>query len=215
MLTEEENLLLKTKRVAVVGCGGLGGYIIEMLGRIGVGNIIAIDGDVFEESNLNRQLLSDTFILGESKARAGKTRMARVNPEITLEAIFQRLDITNGKTLLKDCDIVFDALDNVESRLVLEEVCEDLEITIVHGAISSWYGQVGVVKPGSKGLSKLFGSFREKPLENKGNPSFTPATVASMQVAEGIKLLIGRGEILENRLLLIDLYHMEIDFIEI
>lgn len=215
MLTEEENLLLKTKRVAVVGCGGLGGYIIEMLGRIGVGNIIAIDGDVFEESNLNRQLLSDTFILGESKARAGKTRMARVNPEITVEAIFQRLDITNGKTLLKDCDIVFDALDNVESRLVLEEVCEDLEITIVHGAISSWYGQVGVVKPGSKGLSKLFGSFREKPLENKGNPSFTPATVASMQVAEGIKLLIGRGEILENRLLLIDLYHMEIDFIEI
>ena len=83
-LSKEENDRLKEFKVCVVGCGGLGGYVIEMLGRIGIGHITAVDGDGFDESNLNRQILSDTYCLGKNKAVAAKERMERVNPLISL-----------------------------------------------------------------------------------------------------------------------------------
>ena len=86
-LTEEECALLRTKTVFVAGCGGLGGYLIEMLLRIGVGEIRAADGDVFEASNLNRQLLSSPLSLGQSKAEAVAARAALVNPGVRFEAI--------------------------------------------------------------------------------------------------------------------------------
>jgi len=86
-LTEQECSLLRTKKIAVIGCGGLGGHIIEMLSRIGIGVIRAVDGDVFEESNLNRQLLSEVPLIGTSKAAAAAERIRRVNPDVLLEPI--------------------------------------------------------------------------------------------------------------------------------
>ena len=86
-LTEQECAQLRTKTVFVAGCGGLGGYLIEMLLRLGVGAIRAADGDVFEVSNLNRQLLSSTCNLGRSKAEAAKDRAAEVNPGVRFTAI--------------------------------------------------------------------------------------------------------------------------------
>ena len=86
-LTEQECTLLGTKTVFVAGCGGLGGYLIEMLLRLGIGTIRAADGDVFEVSNLNRQLLSSPSSLGQSKAEAAASRAALVNPDVRFEAI--------------------------------------------------------------------------------------------------------------------------------
>lgn len=214
MLTDEEILILKQKKVGVIGCGGLGGYIIEMLARLGVGNIVAVDGDVFEPSNLNRQILSDEINLGKSKAIVAKERMAKVNSDIKVNSVFQRLSSENAYEILDGCDLVMDALDNIESRLILEKACESLDLEIVHGAISSWYGQVAVVKPKSKLLTKIYGSSSKEP-NLMGNPSFTPATVASIQVSEATKILIGKGEILYNKLLLIDLQDMNIEIIRI
>ena len=77
-LTEEACQILRKKRVLVVGCGGLGGHLIDMLARIGIGAMRVVDGDVFEPSNLNRQLLSEVPLLGISKARAAADRVARV-----------------------------------------------------------------------------------------------------------------------------------------
>ena len=76
MLSLEENLTIQKSCVAVKGCGGLGGGIIEMLARLSVGEIIAVDGDVFEASNLNRQLLSHSENIGEKKAVEAKKRIA-------------------------------------------------------------------------------------------------------------------------------------------
>ena len=86
-LTEAECALLRRKRVLVVGCGGLGGHIIDQLSRIGIGTIRAVDGDVLEASNLNRQLLSKVDLLGVSKAKAAADHIARVNPDVDVEAV--------------------------------------------------------------------------------------------------------------------------------
>lgn len=78
-LTEEEFRALRAGRVLVVGCGGLGGHLIELLARLGVGSLTVVDGDVFEETNLNRQLLSTEALLGCSKAQAAADRVRAVN----------------------------------------------------------------------------------------------------------------------------------------
>ena len=195
--------------------GGAGGYIIEMLGRLGIGNITAIDGDVFEESNLNRQLLSDVEVLGYKKAIIAQLRMAKVNPLINVNAVTERLTQANGKQILSGADVVVDALDNIESRLILEALCEELNIPLVHGAIAGWYGQVSTILPGDKLLSHFYATKDLQGAEKKyGNPSFTPAMVASIEVSEVLKLLIGRGELLSKKMLLIDLFRQEYDVIE-
>lgn len=215
-LTEEENNKLKKFTVCVVGCGGLGGYIIEMLGRLGIGSLIAVDGDVFEESNLNRQILSMVNLMGKSKALAAKERMNSVNPEVFIEALQKRLTMENGKAIMKDADIVVDALDSIESRLILESLCEELNIPLVHGAIGGWYGQVTTVLPGDKTLSRIYSNKGLTGIEKKlGNPSFTPALAASIEVSEVIKLIIGRGELLSNKVLFVDMLDQDYEILQL
>ena len=209
-LTEEENVLLFSKRVCVVGCGGLGGYVIESLGRIGVGYITAIDDDIFEESNLNRQITSEVELLGTSKAAAARDRMKRINPIINVNAIELRLDEANAEELIVGHDVVVDALDSITIRRVLQKVCEDLNIPLVHGAIGGWFGQVTVIMPNDRTFDTIYPPNVEHGIEeNFGNPSFTPAVVGSIQACETVKLLINRGEILHKKVLSIDLFHQD------
>ncbi|MHB1394232.1 MAG: HesA/MoeB/ThiF family protein [Clostridia bacterium] len=215
-LSIEENDSLKDFKVCVVGCGGLGGYIIEQLGRIGIGYITAVDGDVFDESNLNRQLLSEMDKLGYSKAKAAEERMERVNPLITVMPIHQRLTADNGLEIIKGHDVIVDALDNIESRLVLEELAESAGIPLVHGAIAGWFGQATTVFPGDRTLSRLYPHDAKHGIEKElGNPSFTPALIASIQVAETVKVLIKRGDTLRKKMLVINLLNQEYEVIEL
>lgn len=206
----EENQKLREFRVLVAGCGGLGGYIIEELGRLGIGHITAVDGDVFEESNLNRQLLSTVSLIGTEKAEAAWARMRDVNPEIRVKPVCAMITQENAKELLGGHDLVIDALDNIKSRKVLEAACEALEIPMVHGAIAGWYGQVAVIFPGDRVMETLYAGEDNKGIETDlGNPAFTPAVVASIQVAEAVKVLLGRPGILRGKLLTIDLLSHE------
>ncbi|KIH75362.1 Molybdopterin or thiamine biosynthesis adenylyltransferase [Geoalkalibacter ferrihydriticus] len=211
-ISTAQQLKLHRSRVAVIGCGGLGGYVIEELARLGVGTIVAIDPDVFEEHNLNRQMFSVPARLGQSKTTAALERVAEVNPAVTLipqELAFGR---DNGAELLNGCALAVDALDSIRVRLELAEVCDGLGIPMVHGAIAGWYGQVFTQFPGENHLQRIYahgvdGKGAEKTL---GNPSFTPALVASLEVAEACKILIGVGEPLRGRKLLIDLLDMDL-----
>lgn len=209
-ISEEDNAKLAGCKVLVAGCGGLGGYVIEELGRIGIGTITAVDGDVFEESNLNRQLLSTAQTLGKNKALTAQERMTSVNPEITVIPVQTMITADNAFELLSGQDIIVDALDNAPSRLILEKHSAKLGIPMVHGAIAGWYGQVTVVFPGDNVMEKLYpyGTIKGEEVE-LGNPSFTPATVASIEAAETVKVLLGRGEILRNKLLTVDLLNHE------
>lgn len=214
-LSSEENDKLKNYKVCVIGCGGLGGYVIEMLGRIGVGFITAVDGDVFQESNLNRQILSDTHSLGKSKSIAAKERMMNVNPLIEVNCVNELLTKENYPEILKGHDVIVDALDSIDARLMLQDACEELNIPLVSGAIAGWYGHVTTVYPGDKTLNIIYGKKIGKGVEAKlGNPSFTPALVASIEVSEVIKVLIGRGDLLRKRILFIDTLSQDYEVIE-
>lgn len=211
-LSVDQQLQLCTSRVSVVGCGGLGGYLIEQLARLGVGEIQIIDGDVFEEHNLNRQLYATTSVLGMSKVAVAARRVGEINPAITVVTVDQRLDGTNGDYLLHNAKVVADAVDNLDTRHQLARCCHRLGIPMVHGAIAGWYGHVTTIYPGDTTLEKLYPSQTGCGIERElGNPAFTPAVVASLQVAEVCKILLGKQGQLRNRVLNIDLLEMEVE----
>lgn len=188
-LTEAQCALLGTKRVAVIGCGGLGGYIIELLARIGVGHITCVDGDVFDQSNLNRQLFCEETLLGTFKAEAAVNRIRRVNSVISCLAINIFLDQNNARDVISGCDLVFDALDNTSFRRILEEACELENIPYVHGAISGWVAQTAVCLPGQRLTRMLYPE--GVVIKDKSVLSFTAGLCASAQTALGVKVLLG------------------------
>ena len=190
-LTRAECEVLRQKRILVVGCGGLGGHIIDQLARIGVGFLRVVDGDVFEASNLNRQLLSSVPLLGVSKAKAAADHIARVNPDVAVEAAEAFLSESNAESFLENCDIVMDALDNIPSRRILAAACEKANIPYIYGAIQGWVAQAAISMPGDQLIDKLYPE--EIEITDKSVLSFTPALCASMQVSLCIKLLLGRS----------------------
>lgn len=205
-ISKEEMQLLSRAKVCVVGCGGLGGHVIELLARLGIGHLVAVDGDVFSPSNLNRQLLCLESNLGKNKAEEAAIRVGQVNSEIRIDAHRLYMDQANAPQLLSGCDLAVDALDNVESRLMLEEACTQENIPLIHGAIGGWYGQVALVMPGSGILQKIYGGDAAKGEESAlGNPSYIPAHIASIQAAECVKALLGKGSPLSGGVLQVDL----------
>lgn len=215
-ISQEEQDILGNSRVCVIGCGGLGGYVIEELCRIGIGHITVVDGDVFEESNLNRQILCDMEALNISKVDIAAKRIKSINPEVSVCAINVRFEEKNSEDIIRGHDVIVDALDNIEARFLLQEKAEELRIPFIHGAIAGFCGQVLTVLPGDKTLDKIYRERKGKGSETiTGNPAFTPAIVASLQVCEVIKLLLKKGELLSNRLLFIDLLNHEYNKIEL
>ena len=214
-LSEKENKMLFEKNVCIVGCGGLGGYIIEILSRIGIGNITVVDGDVFEESNLNRQILSDMDSLGKNKAEKAGERINKINPDVKVKVIKEFLDNNNYKEIIAGSDIVVDALDNIETKKMLQDFCREAEIILVHGAIGGWYGQVITIFPNDNTLDFLYRETENNGIEKiLGNLPFTASTVASIQCSEVVKVLTCKGDIFRKKVLFIDLMNNEWDLVE-
>jgi len=212
IINSADQARLFASKIAVVGCGGLGGYIIEELARLGVGQIVAIDPDVFEEHNLNRQILSTPGNLGLAKVEAARQRVEQINPAVTVWTVQDAFGLANGAELLEGVSVAVDALDSISYRLELAEVSSAVGIPMVHGAIGGWYGHVATQFPGEGTVQGIYRHWvAGKGIEQQlGNPAFTPAVVASLQVAEVCKIILGKGELLRNRKLSIDLLEMEI-----
>lgn len=216
-ITEEEQERLSGKSVCVVGCGGLGGGIIEGLARMGVGHLTVIDCDVFDFSNLNRQVLSNEDNIGHAKAIEARLQMKNINSDVQVDSIQAEFNEENGRSFVCGHDVVVDALDNIRARLALEDACEAENIPLVHGAIGGWNGQVSVIMPGDGLLHEIYAGHEEESLnddESPTNPPFTPAVVAAIETAETLKLLLGRENTLAGKLLTIDLLNHEYEVIE-
>ena len=190
-LSEAECALLRTKTVAVIGCGGLGGYLIEFLARLGIGSIRCVDGDTFQESNLNRQLLSTVSLLGVNKAEAAADRVKAINPDVQVTAIPVFLDADNAEDLIKDCDAVFDGLDNIHSRRILAQACRSEKIPYIYGAIAGWVAQAAIYMPEDNWIEKLYPE--DVVIKDKSALSFIPALCAAMQVSLCTKVPTGRA----------------------
>jgi len=194
-------------RVAIVGAGGLGGNVIELLARQGVGFLRIIDGDTFARHNLNRQLLATERTLGMNKAAVATTRVAEVNSDVETHAVPAMLGEDNAEELLSGMDVVVDALDSISSRLLLCRIAQKLEIPLVHAAIAGFTGQVRTILPTDGGLEKIYKTAggSDKGIETVlGNPAATPALAAAIQVQEVVKLLTGVGETISHKLLYFD-----------
>ena len=216
-ITVNDQYTLFRSSVAVIGCGGLGCYVVEELARLGVGKIVVIDPDVFEEHNLNRQLFSTPVNLGTAKVEAAFKRISEINPAVTLVPVQRALSPENGAELLIGCQVVVDALDTIKVRMELADLCTSMNIPLVHGAIAGWFGHVATQFPGDDTLQVIYSSRKAvKGVEQTlGNPSFTPAVIAGLEVAEVCKLLLGQGTPLRGRQLMIDLFSMEINVIDL
>lgn len=200
-------------RVAVVGCGGLGGYVTEEMARLGVGHLVLLDPDIFEEHNLNRQVCSTVAALGRPKVHVTAERIRAINPVVTvtpLEAAFVKERV---EEFFSGVAVAVDCLDNIPDRLELAEACGNLSIPLVHGSIGGWYGQITTQFPGEDTLQRLYGNIGgASGIETRlGNPAFTPAVVASFQAAEVTKILLKEGTLLRKRMLFIDLLEMGVE----
>lgn len=201
----EGQLRLLEARVAIFGMGGLGGTVAELLARMGIGGMVLVDGDRFSDDNLNRQILSDTTNLGAWKAETAAERVSVVNPAVECMVRNQRVGRAEMEEALAGCDVAVDALDNIPSRLELQEACAERGVPFVHGAIAGFAGQVMTVFPGDAGLCLLYSGEYEHGIElTTGNPASTPAIVAALQANEVIKIIVGLGELLRHSILFLD-----------
>ena len=190
-ITEAEGALLRKKKVLVAGCGGLGGHIIDMLLRVGVGEIRCADGDRFDESNLNRQLLSGEHNLGLFKALAAEVHAKAVNSSVVFHAEQRFITEENAEELIKGCDAVLDALDSIRARKILKSACDQLGIPYIYGAVQGWVAQAAVSLPGDGLLDRLYPG-EDIVITDKSILAFTPALCAALQTALCVKLLCGR-----------------------
>ena len=206
--------------VAVVGVGGLGSNIIELLARQGMGHLIIIDDDRFTEQNLNRQVMSTEGNLGEYKVIAAAKRVKEINSATTVSTFLERLTKENTQSLLTGARVVIDGLDNLSSRLAVEQACRQLAIPYIYASIAGFNGQLMTIFPGDVGLSSLYGSFSdtapEQGIETRiGNPPATAAMIAALQVQEVVKIVTGVGTPIRNQILLVDARECAIDRIEL
>ncbi|MEG2453434.1 MAG: HesA/MoeB/ThiF family protein [Clostridia bacterium] len=211
-ITADEQKLLKTKKVFIAGCGGLGGFLAEFSARLGIGFVSLCDKDIFDESNLNRQVFCNVYSIGKSKVNVTREKLLDINPLI--KVVVEETEITslNAESLINGSDLVIDALDNIKTRLILESACENIGIPLIFGAVDRWCGQVSTVFPKDKTISKLYGSTK-----NDNQPSvlaFSAAVVSSFQMAEVVKTLLGRPS-LQNKVLTIDLDEYSLEILDI
>ncbi len=204
----EGQLKLLRSTVVVCGAGGLGGTIIELLARQGIGQLVIIDNDKFTENNLNRQIMATEGDLQKSKVKVAAARIKKINSAVTVTAVNKKIDSKNVKKLIKDAGVVIDGLDNLLARRTVADACNKLKIPFVHGAIAGWCGEFMTIFPGDKGFDALCGSSVKENAcgmeAQTGNPTATPAVIAAWEVQETIKIITGIGSPIRNRLIFLD-----------
>jgi molybdopterin/thiamine biosynthesis adenylyltransferase len=207
---EGQTRLLRSK-VMIVGLGGLGGHVVEQLVRCGIGIVIGVDADIFDETNLNRQLYADLNSIGRRKTDAAESRVNLINDAVKFSSLTSEVEDLDYKAY-EGVDLIFDCLDTVPSKLHIQDMGERLAIPVIHGAIGGWYGQVAVVWPKSQLLSSIYGRRQHGIEKELGNPPFTPAFVATLMVTEAIKILLGKKH-KANEILFVDLLNNKWEYV--
>ncbi len=205
---------LLAANVLIVGAGGLGSPASMYLAAAGVGNITIYDDDVVDLSNLQRQIAHHTPDIGMEKVISSKQTLNNLNPEVNVSAFRQRLAGERLVTEIFNADVVLDCSDNFATRFAINKACVDHQKPLVSGAAIRFEGQVSVFTSGkndSPCYNCLYHSEGEEMVNCATNGVIAPITgiVGSVQALEAIKLIIGAGNTLTGRLLLIDGLTME------
>jgi len=211
---EEKQEKLKQATIFIAGAGGLGSPIALYLAAAGVGKIIIADNDLIELSNLNRQIIHSTPDIGERKSESARQKMEAINPEIIIEGHHGLIDSENISTLIKDADGIVDAMDNFETRYILNEAAFEKGIPLFHGGIHGFSGQATTIIPGKTACLRCIFP-HAPPKETFPVLGTTAGFIGILQANEVIKYLISTGKLLENRLLLWDGKRAEVDTIAV
>ena len=210
-ISTEEQLKLAESKIAIIGAGGLGGNVILLLARVGIGSLMVVDQDVFDETNLNRQALCNMKTLGSPKTHEAVSAVGAINPGVKVFPHQIKLDASNAEGILAGSDVIVDALDNVPDRFLLEGAARKLGIPLVHGTLAGFEGWIMTIFPGDPGLKNIYGAEEEKRMDREspqavlGVPGVTPFLIAAFQVMEVLKILLGRGNIFRDRMIHVDL----------
>jgi molybdopterin-synthase adenylyltransferase len=205
----------------VVGAGGLGSPAAMFLAASGVGTLTICDGDMVDLTNLQRQILHRTSCIGRSKAESASLTLAELNPEVRVIALRERVDESRLLELAAQADVVLDCSDNFATRYAINRICEKLKLPLVSGAASRFNGQVTVFDL-RRARSPCYNCLYPEQTESEETRCavmgvFAPmvGVIGSLQAAEALKLLLGMGESLCGRLLLMDALNMELRTIKL
>ena len=205
---KDQSILLGS-RASIVGLGGLGGAVTEILARIGIGTLTLIEADTFEESNLNRQFLSTHRLLDTSKTKAAIKRVREINPTITVEVHDELLDNKNATSLIENSDVIIDCLDNIQTRFSLESASKTVRSPLVSAAVAGVYGHVISIFPEDKGLMLIYGNsdiLPQKGVETSlGCLPHAVTLLAALETSEVVKIILKKGSVLRNKLGVVDL----------
>ncbi len=199
-------------KVLIVGTGGLGAPAALYLAAAGVGTLGIIDGDVVDMTNLQRQVIHHTPDVGKPKVLSAKEKIAEINPDVKVNAIQDLLMAHNALDIIKDYDFIIDGTDNFPAKFLVNDACVMAEKPFSHGGILRFDGQTMTYVPGTASYRCVF---KEPPPPN-AVPTCSQAGVfgaiagmlGTIQAAEALKYIIGKGDLLTNRLLIFDALKM-------
>ena len=200
---EEGQQKIMSSVVGIVGCGGLGVNVVTQLCMAGVTHFILCDHQTPELSNLNRQFIYSAYDM-RPKAVISAEWILALNPSAEVQANSEPLTEMNG-ALFEGCDILVDCLDNFESRMILSDLAEKMNVPLVHAGVSGFEGQIAVCVPGrTKSLREMLGTMKgpEGPIPSVGA---AVSIIASMEALEVLKIISGIGTENEGRLITIDM----------
>ncbi len=203
-------LALKSARVLVIGAGGLGNSVLPYLAGAGVGFITVVDHDKVDVSNLQRQVLFSESDIGKYKAEVAVERLKALNSEGSYKYITEKFTLDNAIKIAIDHDVIIDCVDQIHTRYLINDVAQHFEIPMVYGAIHKFEGQVSVFNYKDGATYRC--AFPEDKTKNAspnceelGVIGVLPGIVGMYQAMEVIKIVTGIGEVLSNKILLIDL----------
>ena len=213
IVTRSEQERFKDAKIAVIGCGGIGGETIEMLARMGVGELVLVDKDAFDLSNLNRQTLASISDLGLSKSSVAAEKVRLINPYVKVTTFNEHIDQTNIDKVIEGVDIVIDALDNVLTRVIVSRKAKEKGIPYIHGAIHGTLGQITVFMPESKkNYEEMFNlpsagkELSDDVIESLKNVTSgvppvigpTPNLIGCLEAFEAYKIITSIGKVTES-----------------
>lgn len=211
---EGQQKLLRA-RALVIGLGGLGSPVAMYLAASGVGHLTLVDHDKVELTNLQRQIAHTTATLGTPKVESARRMLAALNPDVQVETINHKLDAHELRTAVGRADVVIDGSDNFATRFAVNGACVAARTPLVSGAVVRFEGQVGVFRPDLPDSPCYACLYRDTGAEEGDLCSqfgvLAPAAgmIGTIQATEALKVLLGIGETLTGRVLVVDALGME------
>lgn len=210
IVTRSEQQRFKDAKITVIGCGGIGGQTIEMLARMGIGELIVVDEDAFDISNLNRQTLATLSDVGLDKSAVAAEKVRLINPYVKITNFNEHVDETNIDKIISNSDIVIDALDNVLTRVIVSRKAKEKGIPYIHGAIHGTLGQLTTFLPNEdKTYEEMFNlpsfgkELTQEVIEDLKNVTSgvppvigpTPNLIGCLEALEAFKIITGVGKV--------------------